>query len=166
MSTNTTSRAITWRPRYAWMPVSTRHMRNGTHMRARRSWATALFKHLGEGLHVEIDGLDERVRSLHGADGGGQDSRFGPGLLSDSLYELEVAPRLSDDRLHTVLLHEIDELDDVIRGRRNTGPFLDGADLDDAETREQVDPQRVVHDHRRALVGLEGLGPAAHRLVD
>jgi hypothetical protein len=39
MSTKTTSRAMTWKPRYAWMPVRTRHIRNGTHISARRSAA-------------------------------------------------------------------------------------------------------------------------------
>ena len=42
MSTKTTSRAMTWRPRYAWMPVSTRHRRKGAHISASRSLVIAV----------------------------------------------------------------------------------------------------------------------------
>src|SRR5215813_13637929 len=135
MSTKTTSRAMTWRPRYAWMPVSTRHIRNGTHIRARRSWAIGLFEHLGDRPDIEICGLHERVRALHAADGGGEDVCLRSCLLRDALDELEVAPRLGDDGLDLALLHQVDQLHEMRRRGGNSRPLLDRAHLDQPEPR-------------------------------
>jgi hypothetical protein len=126
----------------------------------------ALFQQFGERLHVEIGGLEKGVCALYGADGSRQDGGLRPGLLGDPLDQLEVAPRFRDDRFHAVLFHQVDELDDVIRGRRDAGPLFDGADLDETEAGEKVGPHRVVDDDGRALVGREHLVPATHGLID
>src|SRR6267142_5095599 len=148
------------------MPVSTRHMRNGTHISARRSWATVLFKHLGERPHVEIDRFDKGIGALHGAYRGGEDGGLGTGLLGYPLNQLQVTPRLGDDGLHAVLLHQADELDDVIRGRGNPGSLLDGPDLDEPEASEQIDPHGMIDDDRGALVERQRLVPAPHGFVE
>src|SRR4030095_14845764 len=148
------------------MPVSTRHMRKGAHISARRSWAMALFKHLGESLHVEIDGLDEGVSAFYRAYAGGEEGGLGPRVLSHALDELEVAPRLRDDHLHLVLFHEVDQLGEMVRRGGNARALFDRSHLDEAEPRQQIYPHGVSHHHRRSLVWLERLVPAAQGFLE
>src|SRR2546426_9871665 len=99
MSTKTTSRERTWTPRYAWMPVSTRHIKNGAHRSARRS-PTTLPERLGEQRHVELDGRDVVVRALDPADRRREDVRLRPRFFRDALGQLEVIPGLHEDHLN------------------------------------------------------------------
>jgi len=87
-------------------------------------------------------------------------------VLGDPFDELQIAPRLGNDHLGLVLLHQADELDEVVGGGRNAGPLLNGAHLHKAETREEVDPLSVADHHTGALVRFERLGPAAHGLLE
>src|SRR4029453_173917 len=75
MSTNTTSRARTWTPRYAWIPVRTRHIRNGIHTgdSSGRNMSAPLPECFGEHADVVVDGGDVVVRALDGADRARQD---------------------------------------------------------------------------------------------
>src|SRR5213596_3755850 len=88
MSTKTTARERTWTPRYAWMPVSTRHIKNGAHRIAKRS-PTTLLEGLGEQRHVELDGRDVVVGALDAADGRREDIGLRPRFLCDPLGELK-----------------------------------------------------------------------------
>src|SRR2546430_7262668 len=100
MSTKTTSRERTWTPRYAWMPVSTRHIKNGAHRIAKRS-PTTLLEGLGQCRHVELDRRDVVVRALDRADRRREDERLRSRLGRDALGQLEIVPGL--DRKSTRL---------------------------------------------------------------
>src|SRR5437870_12135860 len=140
MSTKTTSRERTWTPRYAWMPVSTRHIKNGAHRIAKRSRAT-LLEGLGQGRHVELDRRDVVVRALDRADRRREDERLRSRLGRDALGQLEIVPGLHEDHLNAFGLYQANDLDEVLGRRRNAGSVLERADLDEigrASCRERV----------------------------
>src|SRR5438445_3022105 len=95
MSTKTTSRAITWMPRYAWIPVRTRHIKNGTHMRATRSAAMGvgrLPESLRQRVHVVGHPVEVGVGALHRPRPGGHEDEPGPAVGGEALGELSVPP--------------------------------------------------------------------------
>src|SRR5215472_1138214 len=134
MSTNTTSRAMTWRPRYAWIPVSTRHIRNGAHMSESRSlvmgylsaWASVFTLKSIVPRYVSVPFMAPTAEA------------------STATWAPASCPTRS----------------------MSLRPLLDGAHLHEPESREEVDPHGVPDHHRRALVGLERLVPAAHGLLE
>src|SRR5436853_6135486 len=92
MSTKTTSRESTWTPRYAWMPVSTRHMRNGAH-RIAKSSAIISFEYLRERLEIVVDRRDVVVGALDRAHRLAPDERLdADDLVGHTLGELRVEP--------------------------------------------------------------------------
>src|SRR5438093_436471 len=167
MSTKTTSRESTWTPRYAWMPVSTRHMRNGAH-RIAKSSAIISFEYLRERLDVVVDRRDVVVGALDRTDRIGHDERLGAaaGLGGDTLGELEIVPRLHEDHLNLLGLHLTDYLDEVLRRGRNARTVLEHADLDETEAGEEIDEVRMVDDDLAAAHRLHLLGPAFHLSIE
>src|SRR2546426_1471636 len=165
MSTKTTSRERTWTPRYAWMPVSTRHIKNGAHRSAKRS-PTTLPERLGEQRHVELDGRDVVVRTLDPADRRREDVRLRPRFFRDALGQLEVVPGLHEDHLNAFGLHLANDLDEVLWRRRDAGAIFERADLDEAEARQEVDHVGMIGDHLCATHGLQDLVPALHLPVE
>src|SRR6266567_850649 len=123
MSTNTTSRESTWTPRYAWMPVSTRHMRNGAH-RIAKSSAIISFEYLRERLEIVVDRRDVVVGALDRTHRIGHDERLG--AAADRLHQLGPAIHfpieLLQERLAVFLEHGTvvrsqarEPVDDVLR---------------------------------------------------
>src|SRR2546422_10276563 len=130
MSTKTTSRERTWTPRYAWMPVSTRHIKTGAHRIAKRS-PTTLLEGLGQCRPVDLDRRNVVARALARAARRREAERLRSRLGRDALGQLEIVPGLHEDHLNAFGLYQANDLDEVLGRRRNAGSVLERADLDE-----------------------------------
>ncbi len=78
------------------------------------------------------------------------------------LGQLEVVPGLHEDHLNLLGLHQTNDLNELLRRRRDPGPVFERGDLDEAEAGQEVDEVGEVGDDLGAANGLHELVPTFH----
>src|SRR5262249_5255726 len=157
-STKMTPRSTTWTPRYACIPVRMRLATNGAARNSSIEVSTlfapsCLLDRFDEQVDVVIEQLEVVGDFLDPAAAGRHDQDVAADVAGDLLRRLQVEVRLDQDQLHVLPLHVVDQIERVLRRRRNAGPRLDVADDVEAEPLGKIRERPVVGDDLQALEG-------------
>src|SRR5439155_7864659 len=121
---------------------------------------------LGQHAHIVVDGPDISIDALHATHHRRYHDRLRAGIPGEALRELQVVPGLDEDDPDALLLHQSDQLREMLRRRGDSRSILEHTGLDEPKSREEVDVVVMIDDYPGALDGLELPGPAHHRLLE
>src|SRR2546422_10890296 len=121
------------------MPVSTKHIRNGTQRSESRSPSIAFSasatrhswtKGLGKCFDVVVDGADIGICAFDSTDHLGEKNGFRTGLFRHARGELLIVPRRVNQGLHPFILHFPHQAHEMLWRGRNAGPIFDPPSLE------------------------------------
>src|SRR5215211_2555962 len=139
------------------MPVRIRLATNGaarnwTMVMSMRSLGARRLDRLDQQVDVVVEQLEVIAGLRHAADRGGHDERLAAGVRRDRVRRLAVEIRLDDDQLYALRLHRVDDVERVLRSRRDARLRLDVADDVEPERIDEIGPRAVVGDDLQPLV--------------
>src|SRR5262249_30304720 len=152
-----TPRSTTWTPRYACIPVRMRLATNGAARNSSIEVSTLFapscpLDRLDEQVDVVVEQLEVVGDFLDPTDRRRHDQHLAADVAGDLLRRLQVEVRLDEDQLHVLPLHLVDQIERVLRRRRNAGAGLDVADDLETETPGEVRERSVIGGDLQALL--------------
>ena len=98
------------------------------HGRPQFVWRADLLQCADQQVDVVVEQREVVSDFLHAADRGRHHQHLGAGRPADGVGRLQIEVRLDQHQLHVLPFHLVDQIERVLRRRRNARPWLDVAD--------------------------------------